>query len=188
MFNSDFIQPVTAIYPDFTYDHAYDVNYGFRYATFAYMWPSYATPTALQRITITLNTPSAVSTITGTRADNNFFPDSPVSPSIVGAAKCRMHVKLLGVHNPATYEPFETGWINAFKECENDSFDDGVYDIGGAVSVTSNTSNVSYKAQINRRFYTNILALVRVGISQDGSIYGGEPLTFTGLTINLTDE
>lgn len=186
VFNNDFLQIPSAIYPDFGYDQVFDENYGFRYATFAYgVEPS--APTAYQYISVILENRSAIGPIGGTRDSNNYFPDAPVPASYIAFMKGRLHVKLLGVHNPSTQASFETGWINGFKEYDPYSFDDGGYDVGGLVQVKELGENVLYKIQINRRFYTSFIVLVRVGISQDGSVYGGEPLTFRGVQINLSD-
>ena len=183
MFNSNFLQIPSAIYPDFTYDKINDVNYGFRYATFAFETPIYEPPESYQFINITIHNPSAVGSIGTIRLDNDYLPDAPVVNSLLQYMKCRMHVLLLGSYNPSTYSVFQTEWIDCFKIIQQDIFDDSNYAIGGCVQVTQNGGDVTYTVQINRRAYTKILALVRFGISQDGSIYGGNPITFDGISV-----
>ena len=194
VFNSVFLQVPTALYPDFTHDlvdPTGDVNHGHRYASFAYLTPSFPVPTAQQYVKITLQGIQVGETTT-TREDNNVFPNAPVIADNIQYMKTRMHVKLIGIHNPLTNEPFETGWINCWKIKLNQIFDDTIYDVGGAVAVNHTPSGWEYTVQINRRFYTNVLVLVRIGIAQDGSLYSGsltgQQLSFTSVSVNLSDD
>ena len=73
------------------------------------------------------------------------------------------------------------------------SFDDSVYDVGGCATVSTSGADVYYKVQFDRRYFTSIYPIVRVGISRDGSAEvlppGSEylPITFDGLNVNISD-
>ena len=175
------------VYPNFTYDLDADVNFGYRYATFAFEWAPQNPPELYGYININVHTPSLVSTISSDRTENNWWPDTTVSPNLTSSMKVRMHAKLVGTYELGTYETFETSWLNCMKQLNFYSFDDAVFDTGAAIDVTPGSSNVLYKAQISRRLYTKVMAFVRIGISQDGSQYSGFPITFTGLDVNLTN-
>jgi hypothetical protein len=101
--------------------------------------------------------------------------------------KVRMHAKLVGTYEVGTYETFETAWLNCMKQLDFYNFDDAVFDTGAAINVATSGNDTIYTAQISRRLYTKVMAFVRIGISQDGSQYSGEPITFTGLTATLTN-
>jgi hypothetical protein len=187
MFNGAYIGIPGAVYPDFVYDLAYDANNGYRYASFVYETVLPA-PTACQYMYVRLVAPSAVSTIGATRADNNWFPDAAVPSSRMAAMKARMHVKILGIHNPGTYDPFETAWINCWKAQELLTYDDGVYDAGaGAGATVLPGGDVEYRVQVNRRFYSRVYTLVRIGLAQDASIYSDAPLQFGGIQVRYSD-
>lgn len=174
-------------YPNFTYDLENDVNFGYRYATFAFEWEPQNPPALYGYININVHAPSLVSTITSDRTQNNWWPDTTVSPNLTSSMKVRMHAKLVGTYELGTYETFETSWLNCMKQLNFYSFDDSVFDTGAAIDVIPGASNVVYKAQISRRLYTKVAAFVRIGISQDGSQYSGDPITFTGLDVHLTN-
>lgn len=182
-----------AMYPNFNTDLQLDVNYGNRYASFVYKAISNVTPTSYQFINIRVRNPSAVSTITNSRDYNYAFPNQPVIDSNMPYAKVRMHVKILGAYNSGVYIPLETAWINCFKEIDYGSFDDSVYDTGGCAVVSTSGADVYYKVQFDRRYFTSIYPIVRVGISRDGSAEvlppGSEymPITFDGLNVNISD-
>ena len=189
---SQFLSNVYAVpftYPNFTNDLATDTNYGYRYATFAYEFPAYATPTALRYLTITVDAPSLVSSIQTTRSENNWWPDAPVVDSDIQYSKVRMHMRLTGTTYNTIYDTFETGWLNCFKMSDAFGFSDATFDAGACASVTSTSSNISYKVMFNRRFYTKIVALVRVGIARDGSVLSGSeyPITFNGIRTSVSD-
>lgn len=187
MFNGTYLGVPGAQYPDFVYDLAYDANGGYRYATFVYE-TVLSTPTACQYMYVRLAAPSAVSTIGATRADNNWFPDGAVPSARMAAMKARMHVKILGIHNPGTYDPFETAWINCWKAQELLTYDDGVYDAGASAGATVLPGgDVEYRVQINRRFYSRVYTLVRIGLAQDASIYSDAPLQFSGIQVRYSD-
>jgi hypothetical protein len=175
------------VYPNFTYDLNADVNFGYRYATFAFEWEPQNPPELYGYININVHTPSLVSTISADRTENNWWPNTTVAPNLTSSMKVRMHAKLVGTYELGTYETFETSWLNCMKQLNFYSFDDSVFDSGAAIDVTVGPSNIVYKAQISRRLYTKAMAFVRIGISQDGSQYSGFPITFTGLDVHLTN-
>jgi len=175
------------VYPDFTYDLDTDTNFGYRYATFAFEWAPLNPPELLGYINIKVQLPSLVSTIQSNRTLNNWWPNTTVSPNLTSSMKVRMHAKLVGTYEVGTYETFETAWLNCMKQLDFYNFDDSVFDTGAAINVASSGNDVIYTAQISRRLYTKVMAFVRVGISQDGSQYSGTPITFSGLTANLTN-
>lgn len=189
-FNANYLQIPDASYPDFTTDGMSDDNFGYRYATFAFTSPILQPAQTYEFIKITLNNASAVGTIVTNdpsvilRSGNDYFPDGPVASNYIQYMKCRMHVRLLGSHNPDTYATFTTGWIDCWKNVEQATFDDNIFGIGGAVSAQINGQNITYTVQINKRAYTKILALVRIGIARDGSIYGGSPLMFDSVGVS----
>jgi hypothetical protein len=178
---------VSNAFPDFTYDLVYDVNKGNRYATFAYEFPTNASPTASRFLYVKVNAPNLVSSIQATRAENNWWPNFPVSPYLMSTMKVRLHAKLLGAYYTGTYQTFESQWVNGFKEIDQFDFDDAVFDAGAAMGTEILGDSVEYKIAFNRRYYTKLMALVRVGIAQDGSVYSGEPITFTSMNVRVSD-
>lgn len=183
----------SAIYPDFANDLSGDVNYGNRYASFVFFSKSNVQPTSYQFLNIRVRNPSALSTITNSRDYNYAFPDLPIANSNMQFSKVRMHVKVLGAYNVGTYVPLETEWINCLKQINYNIYDDSVYDIGGCVSVSTSGADVWYKVQMDRRYFTSVYPIVRVGISRDGSAEelpaNSEyfPITFNGITVEVTD-
>jgi len=175
------------VYPDFTYDLDADSNFGYRYATFAFEWAPQNPPQLYGYINIQVNAPSLISSIGSDRTENNWWPDSTVSPTLTSSMKVRMHAKLVGTYDLATYETFGTAWLNCMKQLDFYNFDDSVFDTGAAIDVIPDGSNVVYKAQIGRRLYTKVMAFVRIGIAQDASQYSGFPITFQGLNVSLTN-
>lgn len=180
-----------AIYPDFTYDMYFDETKGNRFASFLFEQPAFANPTPLQYMMIAIHNPSYVSTITASRV-NNFFPASPVVPYLVSSMRVHLHAKVIGEYDTGTSQTVETAWVNGFKQIDELTFDDSTYDVGGcsAVYVPSIGSNAGYMysyIHFNRRFYTKIGAVVRLGISYDASIYSGDPLTFDAVSISFSD-
>jgi hypothetical protein len=183
------IYNVPFVYPDFTNDLNTDTNYGYRYATFAYEFPVNTTPTAYRFLNITMENPSLISTIQPIRYENDWWPDRPVVETDVPFMKARMHMKLTGTIYTDVNDNFETAWLNCFKISDLFSYSDDVFDLGACMSVTSTINSVTYKASFNRRFYTKVVALVRVGIPRDGTIISGSefPLSFTGMRVSLSD-
>lgn len=182
-----------AIYPNFNTDLSNDVNFGNRYATFLFNSYSNNTPVPYQFATIRVRNPSAVSTITNSRLYNYAFPDTITPDAYLQYQKVRMHMKLLGATNLGTYLEFETSWINCLKGVSYIGFDDNVFDTGGLVSVTTSGNDVLYKVQFERRFYTSLYPVIRVGISRDGSAENLPaddaylPITFDGVTVTVSD-
>jgi hypothetical protein len=176
-------------YPDFTFDLAGDVNGGYRYATFAFETQEYPSPTALRNLYVNVNGPSLISTISTARSFNNWWPDRVVPESLMSSLKVRMHVKLLGSYYVGTYNTLETAWINGFKEIDQITNDDAIYDAGAVLygSTIGGSSTLEYKLAFNRRFYTKLMALVRVGIAADAGIPTNEPITFESLGVRFSD-
>lgn len=169
----------------------FDETKGNRFASFLFEQPAFANPTPLQYMMIAIHNPSYVSTITASRV-NNFFPASPVVPYLVSSMRVHLHAKVIGEYDTGTSQTVETAWVNGFKQIDELTFDDSTYDVGGcsAVYVPSIGSNAGYMysyIHFNRRFYTKIGAVVRLGISYDASIYSGDPLTFDAVSISFSD-
>jgi hypothetical protein len=181
----------TAIYPDFTYDMYFDENKGNRFASFFIEQPAYSEPTPLQYMMIAIHNPNYISTVVANRA-NNFFPTCPVPAYLMSSMRVHLHAKVIGEYDVGSKEKVETAWLNCFKQTDESDFDDSIYDIGAcsAVYVPAIGSNAGYMytyVNLNRRFYTKIGALIRIGISYDGSIYSGDPLTFEGISVSFSD-
>lgn len=192
-FNGTPLGAPTAIYPNFTTDLAGDVNYGNRYASFLFFSKSNAQPTSYQFANIRVRNPSALSTITDSRDFNYAFPDTPIPDSNLQYSKVRMHVKILGAYNDGTYTPLETEWINCFKTIDYGIYNDSIYDIGGCVSASTSGADIWYKVQVDRRYFTSIYPIIRVGISRDGSAEvlpansDYLPITFDGINVEMTN-
>jgi hypothetical protein len=182
-----------AVYPDFVNDLAADVNYGNRYASFLFLSRSNADPTGYQYVNIRVRNPSAISTITNSRTYNYAFPGLPVPDSNIQYSKVRMHMKVIGAAILGVYTPVETAWINCFKTIDYGGFNDSVFDVGGCVAVSTSGADVYYKVQMERRYYTSVYPLIRIGISRDGSAAAlppGEdylPISFDGINVSVTD-
>jgi hypothetical protein len=182
-----------AIYPNFMTDLAGDVNYGNRYASFLFNSVSDAEPTSYQYLNIGIHNVSGLGAITSGRTSNFYFPNDFIVDSFLQYCKVRIHAKFFAETNNGVPQLYESAWINCLKTVDYDYFDDDIYDVGGLVSVSTSDSNVFYKVQIKRRFYTNVYPLVRIGISRDGSaegLPGGSPdlpICFEFVTMSVTD-
>lgn len=181
----------TAIYPDFTYDMYFDENKGNRFASFMFEQPAFDSSTPLQYMMVAIHNPNYISTIGMNRAEN-FFPANPVVPYLVSSMRVHIHAKVIGEYDVGTLQTVETAWVNCFKQIDELTFNDSVYDVGGCSAVYAPTigSNAGYMytyVHFNRRFYTKIGAVVRVGISYDASIYSGDPITFDGVSVSFSD-
>jgi hypothetical protein len=175
-------------YPDFTYDLYNDTTFGYRYATFAFEDANLASATPYNYLYIRVNAPSAGGVIESDRTVNNYWPTELTNRMLVSSMKVRMHAKILGTFNAGLTLPFETAWVNAFKQVDFYNHDDANYDMGATYSVsTLGGGDIEYKLLINRRYYQKTMTLVRVGIAQDASQYSGEPITFQGIQIRLSD-
>jgi len=177
----------SAIYPNFTYDLVYDVNNGFRYASFAYESPVALDPVPYQYAYIRIVNPSLVSSITDTISKNKFWPDFAVPSYYVENLNVRLHLKTLGSHNCGMNEPFESAWINGLKSVNECMFDDTMFDEGACIRADISGNAVTYKVQLRRRYYTKLCAIVRVGLTQKASIYCGNPVTFDAVNISYSD-
>jgi len=174
-------------YPNFTYDLYSDTTFGYRYASFAFEGPALASPTPYSHVYVRVNQPSLLSTIQSTRDENNWWPDTLTNQMLVSSMKVRMHYKLLGTYNLGLTYPIETAWVNCLKQVDFYNFDDQIYDAGATSAVSRIGGDVEYKMELNRRYYLKTMLLVRVGISQDGAQYSGQPITFAGLQARLSD-
>jgi hypothetical protein len=106
--------------------------------------------------------------------------------------RVHVHAKVLGEYDVGSTEIVETGWLNCFKQIDEATYDDSVYDVGAcsavyAPAIGSNAGYMYTYVNLNRRFYTKIGAVVRVGVSYDGSMYGGDPLTFEAVSVSFSD-
>lgn len=175
-------------YPDFTYDLYNDTTFGYRYASFAFEGPALASPTPYSYVNVRVKQPSLLSTIQSVRTVNDWWPDTVTNQMLVSSMKVRMHYKLIGTYNLGITYPIETAWVNCFKQVDFYNFDDQVYDAGATVAVSVlGSGDVEYKMMLNRRYYLKTMCIVRVGISQDGAQYSGQPITFAGLHVRLSD-
>lgn len=177
-----------AIYPDYTYDLVYDENFGFRYASFAYESVVYPVPTAIQYVYVTIKNPSELGTVQDDRTLNTFFPNDLVAPYYISSMKVRMHVKVVGLYNAGTDFRSESSWVNGFTAIDEITFDDSVYNMPGCHGASTIGADIEYKVQINRRLYTKLCPIVRIGISQDGSEYCGDPITFDAVQVRFSDD
>jgi len=169
-------------YPDFTYDQVNDLNQGYRYATFLYKQTP-ITPTFYRYANITLWNPSIVSTVTDVSI-NPCFPNSPVDDGFLQYATTKLNLKLFASFEQNGYNKVETEWVNGFKYVDN-LFDDSIYDIGACMAVSTMANAVTYKVSITPRYYTNIAALVRVGISRYRNTTTGEFVKFSGASLDF---
>lgn len=172
----------TYMYPNFIADHTSDPNKGYRYATFLYsQTPS--VPTFYRYANVTLWNPSIVSTVTSPTL-NPCFPNTPVDNGFLQYATTKLNLKMFASFEQNGYKAVETAWTNGFKYVDN-LFDDSVYDIGACMSVSTMTNAVTYKLSVTPRYYTNIAALVRVGISRDRNAATTKYVNFSGATIDF---
>lgn len=185
-----------AIYPDFTYDKYFDETKGNRFASFMFEQPALSEGIPLQYLMVTIHKPSYVSTVSGVRS-NNFFPANPVLPYLASTMRVHVHAKIIGEYDVGQLKTVESAWVNCLKQVDELTFDDSTYDVGGCSLISfpgnvipSSGSNLDYinaLVHFNRRYYTKIGVIVRVGISLDGSMYSGDPLTFDGISVSFSD-
>ena len=186
-FNPAIIGQPGAIYPDYTYDLVYDENFGFRYASFAYESIIYPSPTPIQYVYVKIKNPSEIGIVQDDRASNTFFPSDLVAPYYISSMKVRMHVKVFGLYNAGIDFQAESSWVNGFTAVDESSFDDSIYNTAACHGTSTMGADIEYKVQINRRMYTKLCPIVRIGISQDGSAYSGDPITFDAIQVRLSD-
>ena len=174
----DFSQ-FSILLPDFTDDLLADTNFGNRYAQFVFN-ESFI---GLQKqfVNIRIVVPSAIGAITsGSRINNDLFPNAPVASTDLQYIKLNLYVKIIASYIDTHYKETETAWINCFKQIDYSIFDSSVFDIGGCVDVTSDSNDIIYKIQIDRREYLRMAAIVRIGIAADA------PMTFENITVEFT--
>jgi hypothetical protein len=175
----------TYTYPDFSVDHTGDPNKGYRYATFVYTQTP-TVPTFYRYANVTLWNPTIVSTIRQPTL-NPCFPNSPVDDGWLQYTTTKLNLKMFASFEQNGYNQVETAWTNGFKYVDN-CFNDAVYDIGACMSVSTMTDAVSYKLSITPRYYTNIAALVRVGISRYRNAATNRYVQFSGATIDFVSD
>ncbi len=93
----------------------------------------------------------------------------------------RMHAKVLGSYAVGTSKTTETAWLNALKERADYAYDDSIYDLGTCVQAVIDGADVVYTTQFNRRFFTKICPIIRIGIHRDN------PVTFEGIQVTYSD-
>jgi hypothetical protein len=185
MFNSGSLG-VTGTYPDFSTiaDLSWDSNYGYRYATFAFVSSFSQTP--LQFMYVTVGAPSAVSTIVNNRSLNNWWPNGIVAEPNQQYLKLRMHARWYYSFTSGVNQSNSSQWVNALKPVPLVGYDDTVYDMGGGVSVsTLGSGSVQYKIQFGSKNYNKILGLVRIGIGRDGSASNANPISFSSISVRF---
>lgn len=189
-FSGDSIGVPNAVYPDFTNDLVDDVNDGYRYASFAYETPIMVEPTPYQFINVCIINPSGIGAIGFVKNANTFFPCAPVDPYAAPYMNVRLHAKYYGAYDAGTYQTVESEWINGLKERDPMIFDDQLFDIGGSYFASTIGNDIVYSIQMNRRFYTKVGYIVRVGISRQGSYSGSgaHEITFDGIRTWLSDD
>jgi hypothetical protein len=180
----------SAIYPNFTNDLINDVNDGYRYASFAFESQQFLAPTPIQFINVRIKNPSYISTLGFTSSANLCWPNDVVDPYVVPNMNVRMHVKYFGAYDVGTYQTVESEWINGLKQCDQYIFNDQTFDIGGNYYVSTIGNDIIYSVQMNRRFYTKLGYIVRVGISESASYQqvSTNAIRFDSITTYLTDD
>ena len=189
-FSGTALGDLTAIYPDFTNDLINDVNDGYRYASFAFESQEFITPTPIQFINIRVKNPNYISTLGFISSANLCWPNDVVDPYVVPNMNVRIHVKYFGAYDIGTYETVESEWINGLKECDQFIFNDQTFDIGGNYYVSTISNDIIYSVQMNRRFYTKLGYIVRIGISESASYQqvSTNAISFDSITTYLTDD
>jgi hypothetical protein len=189
-FSGTALGDLTAIYPDFTNDLINDVNDGYRYASFAFESQEFVTPTPIQFINIRVKNPNYISTLGFISSANLCWPNDVVDPYVVPNMNVRIHVKYFGAYDIGTYETVESEWINGLKECDQFIFNDQTFDIGGNYYVSTISNDIIYSVQMNRRFYTKLGYIVRIGISESASYQqvSTNAISFDSITTYLTDD
>jgi len=179
-----------AVYPDFTNDLINDSNDGYRYASFAFESQEFYNPTPVQFINVRIKNPNHISTLGFNSSTNICWPNDVVDPYVVPNMNVRMHVKYFGAYDVGSYETIESEWINGFKECDQYIFNDKTFDIGGNYYVSTIGNDIIYSVQMNRRFYTKLGYIVRIGISESASYQqvSTNAITFDAITTYLTDD
>jgi hypothetical protein len=188
IFKGDFLGRSDAVYPDFTYDKIYDANHGFRYASFVFESPTLSTPTNLQYLKIRIVNPSLVSSISENYTQNTWFPDIPTIPYLMSSMQVRLHAKMYGAFTDSSYKHVSTAWLDGLQLVNDSMYNDQVYGTPGCVAVSAIGNDVEYKVQINRRAYTKLCSVVRIGLSKDSGVYAGDyPMTFDAIQTSYSD-
>ena len=83
-----------------------------------------------------------------------------------------------------------TAWLDGFQLVDETIYDDQIYDTAACVAVSTIGTDVEYKVQIDRRAYTKLCAVVRVGMSKDSGLYAGDfpyPISFDAIETYYSD-
>jgi hypothetical protein len=102
----------------------------------------------------------------------------------------RIHAKYFGAYDVGSYQTMESEWINGLKQCDQSIFNDQTFDIGGSYYASTIGNDIIYSIQMNRRFYTKVGYIIRVGISRQASYatVSTNAITFDGIRTWLTDD
>lgn len=179
---------VSGSYPDFSTiaDLSWDSNYGYRYATFAFVSTFNQTP--LQFMYVNVGAPNIVSSITNSRASNNWWPNGIVADANQQYLKVRMHARWYYSFTSGVNQSNSSQWVNALKPVPLIGYDDTVYDMGGGVTVsTLGGGSVQYKIQFGSKNYNKIIGLVRIGIGRDASASNATPITFSSISVSFAN-
>jgi len=189
-FNGALLGQPAASYPNFTYDLVYDHNNGFRYATFVHESPQFAEPTNLQYLNVLVKNPSVVSTISENYYKNTWFPDIPTVPYLMSTLMVRMHAKLYSTYEDRGYQMASTTWMDCLQLVDDTIYNDMSTNIASCVAVSTIGNDVQYTVQFDRRAYTRLCAVVRIGMSKDSGLYAGDfpyPITFDAIETSYSD-
>jgi hypothetical protein len=165
-------------------DLSTDENLGYRYATFAYEFPASAVAQPYRYLYVRIKSPNP-----SPSADSNaLWPCDPIPPQRMNTLQWRMHAKLIGVYDAGDMFTYESAWVNCLKQLDARDFRDSVYDIGAGLARDVSGGDIIYKVQFNRRYYTKLMVLVRVGISRNAGRESSAPIRFAGCVATMSDD
>jgi hypothetical protein len=182
-FDGTLLGTPNALYPDFTYDLLFDVNNGFRYATFVYISPQYTQPTLLQYLNVRIVNPNIVSTISEDYYTNHWFPNQPTVSFMMSSLQVRLQTKLYATYSDTSYKGLSTIWYDCLQHVNGNP-------APACVAVQQIGNDVEYKVQIARHAYTRLCSVVRIGLSRDSGLYAGDfpnPITFDAIQTSYSD-
>jgi len=175
-----------AVYPNFDNDLVLDDNNGFRYATFAFQSQQYATPTEFQYLNVLVKNPNIVSTVSNNYYSNTWFPNAPTVAYKMSTLQVRIHAKVYSTYTDYKYQVASTIWYDCLQLGNDNVWDD----VPACVAVSTIGNDVQYKVQIDRRAYTRLCSVVRIGLSHDSGVYAGSdpyPVTFDAIQTSYSD-
>ena len=185
-FNGTSLGQPDAVYPNFTTDLMTDVNNGFRYATFAFQSQQYAEPTEFQYLNVLVKNPNIVSTVSNNFYQNTWFPNAPTLSYKMSTLQVRIHAKIYSAYTDFKYQVASTIWYDCLQLGNDDVYDD----VPACVAVSTIGNDVQYKVQIDRRSYTRLCSVVRVGLSHNSGVYAGSdpyPVKFDAIQTSYSD-